>query len=136
MTADLAVAGQQALEGGTYPAFGYVGDVLYRFSVGGGMLVAQPCAGLGVMGDPPPMPVSSGPQPTGASLLDQAIALPGEALRAASREFEREIASMKASGILSDPPPLPAVSGPQPMGMSIKSIDTPDYLKDSVKALY
>lgn len=86
MTANLAAVGQQAFEeGGTYPAFGYADGVLFRFSINGGALVAQPCAGPGVMGDPPPLPTSS---------------------------------------------------GPQPMGMSIKSIDTPDYLKTDVRALY
>jgi len=135
MTADLAAAGQLALEeSGTYPAFGYAGEVLYRFTIHGGTLIARPCAGPGVMGDPPPMPVSPGPQPTGtpiAEAVSAVAALPGEALRALSREFEREIASVKASGAISDPPP-----GVQPTGTSLKSIETPDYLKTSVRSLY
>ncbi len=134
LTADLSVVGQRALsQSGTYPAFGYANGVLYRFSISGGVLVAQPCNALGVVGDPMPLP-----EPTGAPLLDRAkewadqvISLPGQALRAASREFEREIASVKASGAISDPPP-----GVQPMGQGIKSVETPDYLKTDVRSLY
>lgn len=52
MTADLAMAGQNALEqSGTYPAHGYVDGALYQFTVQGGALVAQLCGGSGVLGD-------------------------------------------------------------------------------------
>jgi hypothetical protein len=144
MTNALAMAGQEAFEtGGTYPAFGYVNGTMIRFSVSGGHLVAQPCS-AGFVGDPPPLPASSGPAPTGSSMLDdvksladRVFSLPGEALRAASREFEREIASVKASGAVSDPPALQGNPvGLQPTGISLKSIDTPDYLRSSVAALY
>jgi hypothetical protein len=89
------------------------------------------CVQPGFVNDPPPLKNSSGPQPSGASLVDRAIALPGKALRSASREFEREIASLKTSGLVSDPPP-----GMQPTGQAIKSVETPDYLKENVRTLY
>ena len=88
------------------------------------------------LSDPPPMPP---PQPTDAPFLDRIIALPGRALRTMSREFEREIASMKASGIGGPGPSQPAAGSsphPEPTGQGIKSVETPDYLKTSVAALY
>jgi hypothetical protein len=82
------------------------------------------------LGDPPP-----GLQPTGtpiAELASAVLALPGRALRSMSREFEREIASVKSSGgYLMDPPP-----GVQPAGQSIKSIAPSDFQKENVRALY
>jgi hypothetical protein len=295
MTPDLAAAGQNALEQApTYPAHGYVGDVLYLFAVQGGALVARPCVGSGALGDPvgetpvkendglsdraevlissapfddvadqlryvlsrydttlPPQDVeilrarynraigrhaythraegtgtgdgdllpflpsgltralgvpppeaakllnalgytaslagvrafqvaqnipSTGvvdtatmvalhaamsvaglsgdpprPEPTGTPVYEIGAQVIGQVLRAASREFDREIASVKSSGIgeppgigdLSDPPalgepwqpdPTPALGEPwqpDPTGTSVKSLETPGYLRDA-----
>ena len=72
------------------------------------------------LGDPPP------PQPTGTPIYE-AVSAAGNAaaelFRAASREFEREIASMKASGV-GEP------WSPDPTGKSVKSLETPGYLRD------
>ena len=135
MTTDLIAAGQYALEqSGTYPAFGYTRDgALFMFSVHDGQLVARPYLPVpGTVGDAP------SPQPTGAPIFEAAgdylknqaarsVALPGELLRAASREFEREVASVGSGG--PGPADPAASSGPSPTGISIKSIETPGYLQ-------
>jgi hypothetical protein len=118
MTPDLAMAAQLAFEQtGSYPATGYANDgVLYEFSIDDGVLVAQSLATAPGLGDPPPAP-----QPAGRSIFETGI----EALRTAShdleKEIEREIASVKGS----------VGENPQPTGISIKSIETPGYLRDS-----
>jgi hypothetical protein len=146
MTSELAALGQYALEtSGTYPALEHFGDRLYRFSVRDGVLVAQICAEYGYsygLGDPPPQV-----EPAGEPLFDelknmakqtvqQVMEIPGEALRAASREFDREIASVKKSNGVDGVPEMPTSSGPQPTGTELKSIATPDYLRENVRSLY
>ena len=123
MTASLAAAGQQAFEqSGTYPAHGYMGDVLYAFTVQGGRLVARACSESGAIGDPPPLPtLVSKPQPTGTPIYEVGSEVLARALRAASREFEREIKSV--SGTINEP------WTPDPTGTSVKSLETPGYLR-------
>ena len=89
------------------------------------------------------------PEPTGTPMYQVGAEVLGRALRAASREFEREIASVKASGSMGDPGPLsdpgslsdleslsdpPPFLGepwaPDPTGHSVKSLETPGYLRD------
>jgi hypothetical protein len=93
----------------------------------GALHTAASAAGLG---DPPPEI-----QPTGTPIFEAvsaAVAPLAQALRTASREFEREIASVKAG--VSDPPQTlvnrgPQPTTPQPLGQSIKSIETPEFLR-------
>jgi len=72
------------------------------------------------------------PEPAGTPIYELGGKVIGDALRAASREFEREIKSV--GGSLSDPPPLGSLNEPwqpDPTGTSVKSLETPGYLRDS-----